>query len=216
MTLWLFVQRALLQVLLQTQSGARRACRQHREAGQRAGHRDPGHRGQAHDGRCHLHLRPVRRRDLPAGTTRLVCGNSSAARVFSPPRAFPQIQSSSFMPLIMCPSQECVTNKSGGRLYLQTRGSKFVKFQELRIQEHVRTTRLSLAPSWWCDAKVSLKGGGGVLSCRVTRCRWETSPGACRCSPVEKTPALLSQATTWPSPASSYLCCGPASGRLSR
>ncbi|KAG7269021.1 hypothetical protein CRUP_010735 [Coryphaenoides rupestris] len=31
---------------------------------------------------------------------------------------------------------ECVTNKSGGRLYLQTRGSKFVKFQELRIQEH--------------------------------------------------------------------------------
>uniref|UniRef100_A0A8C9VPG4 DNA replication licensing factor MCM7 n=1 Tax=Scleropages formosus TaxID=113540 RepID=A0A8C9VPG4_SCLFO len=46
------------------------------------------------------------------------------------------IQSPSFMPLIMCPSQECVTNKSGGRLYLQTRGSKFVKFQELRIQEH--------------------------------------------------------------------------------
>ncbi|KAJ3587329.1 hypothetical protein NHX12_010927 [Muraenolepis orangiensis] len=46
------------------------------------------------------------------------------------------IQSPSFMPLIMCPSQECVTNKSGGRLYLQTRGSKFVKFQEIRIQEH--------------------------------------------------------------------------------
>ncbi|XP_061091458.1 DNA replication licensing factor MCM7 [Conger conger] len=46
------------------------------------------------------------------------------------------IQSPSFMPLIMCPSQECVTNKSGGRLYLQTRGSKFIKFQELRIQEH--------------------------------------------------------------------------------
>nr|XP_020480415.1 DNA replication licensing factor MCM7 isoform X1 [Monopterus albus] len=46
------------------------------------------------------------------------------------------IQSPSFMPLIMCPSQECVTNKSGGRLYIQTRGSKFVKFQELRIQEH--------------------------------------------------------------------------------
>ncbi|KAG5853207.1 hypothetical protein ANANG_G00070630 [Anguilla anguilla] len=46
------------------------------------------------------------------------------------------IQSPSFMPLIMCPSQECVTNKSGGRLYLQTRGSKFIRFQELRIQEH--------------------------------------------------------------------------------
>ena len=49
-----------------------------------------------------------------------------------------QITSSQFMPLLTCPSQDCVTNKSGGRLYLQTRGSKFVRFQELKIQEHVR------------------------------------------------------------------------------
>lgn len=41
------------------------------------------------------------------------------------------------MPLVMCPSQDCVTNKSGGRLSLQTRGSKFVKFQEVKIQEQV-------------------------------------------------------------------------------
>ncbi|XP_013393815.1 DNA replication licensing factor mcm7 [Lingula anatina] len=46
------------------------------------------------------------------------------------------IASPVFMPLIMCPSQDCVTNRSGGRLYLQTRGSKFIKFQELKIQEH--------------------------------------------------------------------------------
>ncbi|XP_038624223.1 DNA replication licensing factor MCM7 [Tachyglossus aculeatus] len=46
------------------------------------------------------------------------------------------IQAPTFMPLIMCPSQECQTNRSGGRLYLQTRGSKFVKFQELKMQEH--------------------------------------------------------------------------------
>ncbi|CAJ0931886.1 unnamed protein product [Ranitomeya imitator] len=46
------------------------------------------------------------------------------------------IQSPTFMPLIMCPSKECQTNRSGGRLYLQTRGSKFIKFQELKIQEH--------------------------------------------------------------------------------
>ena len=26
--------------------------------------------------------------------------------------------------------------RSGGRLYLQTRGSKFMKYQELKIQEH--------------------------------------------------------------------------------
>lgn len=46
------------------------------------------------------------------------------------------INSLSFMPLTMCPSDACRINKSGGRLYLQTRGSKFIKFQEVRIQEH--------------------------------------------------------------------------------
>ncbi|XP_045472033.1 DNA replication licensing factor Mcm7 [Harmonia axyridis] len=46
------------------------------------------------------------------------------------------IASMSFMPIILCPSEDCKVNKSGGRLYLQTRGSKFVKFQELKIQEH--------------------------------------------------------------------------------
>lgn len=48
------------------------------------------------------------------------------------------ISSLSFMPLILCSSADCKINKSGGRLYLQTRGSKFVKFQEFKIQEHVR------------------------------------------------------------------------------
>ncbi|CAG9835322.1 unnamed protein product [Diabrotica balteata] len=42
----------------------------------------------------------------------------------------------SFMPADMCQSADCKTNRSGGRLYLQTRGSKFVKFQEVKIQEH--------------------------------------------------------------------------------
>ncbi|XP_033638328.1 DNA replication licensing factor mcm7-B-like [Asterias rubens] len=46
------------------------------------------------------------------------------------------IGSPTFMPLLMCPSQACQANKSGGRLYLQTRGSKFIKFQEIKIQEH--------------------------------------------------------------------------------
>ncbi|RXG52413.1 hypothetical protein Avbf_16256 [Armadillidium vulgare] len=41
-----------------------------------------------------------------------------------------------FMPQILCPSDDCRVNKSGGRLNLQTRGSKFVKFQEIRLQEH--------------------------------------------------------------------------------
>ncbi|XP_068238408.1 DNA replication licensing factor mcm7 [Palaemon carinicauda] len=46
------------------------------------------------------------------------------------------IQSSNFMPQLLCPSEDCRVNKSGGRLFLQTRGSKFIKFQELKVQEH--------------------------------------------------------------------------------
>jgi len=46
------------------------------------------------------------------------------------------ISSSSFMPIEMCQSQDCQVNKSGGRLCLQTRGSKFIKYQEIKIQEH--------------------------------------------------------------------------------
>jgi len=64
-------------------------------------------------------------------------GGHGALASPSPPPHSPQIQSPTFMPLLMCPSRECQTNRSGGRLYLQSRGSKFVKFQELKMQEHV-------------------------------------------------------------------------------
>lgn len=47
------------------------------------------------------------------------------------------VNSLSFLPVTDCPSDDCRVNKAGGRLYLQTRGSKFVKFQEIKIQEHV-------------------------------------------------------------------------------
>lgn len=46
------------------------------------------------------------------------------------------VSSLSFIPVQECPSDDCRVNKAGGRLYLQTRGSKFVKFQEIKIQEH--------------------------------------------------------------------------------
>ncbi|XP_026466222.1 DNA replication licensing factor Mcm7-like [Ctenocephalides felis] len=46
------------------------------------------------------------------------------------------VTSLTFMPATECPSDDCRVNKAGGRLYLQTRGSKFIKFQELKIQEH--------------------------------------------------------------------------------
>ncbi|EDV28882.1 uncharacterized protein TRIADDRAFT_19118, partial [Trichoplax adhaerens] len=50
--------------------------------------------------------------------------------------SYQPIASPNFIPLSTCPSQECRSNNSGGRLYLQTRGSKFTKYQELKIQEH--------------------------------------------------------------------------------
>eukprot|EP00049_Salpingoeca_infusionum_P009802 m.166800 g.166800 ORF g.166800 m.166800 type:complete len:734 (+) comp14448_c0_seq1:1330-3531(+) len=55
---------------------------------------------------------------------------------------YQEVKGNTFMPLFMCQTQACVANKRKGRLSLQTRGSKFVKFQELRIQElakHVPT-----------------------------------------------------------------------------
>ena len=47
------------------------------------------------------------------------------------------IDAPTFMPKEQCISDDCKKNKRGGRLQLITRGSKFVKFQELRIQELV-------------------------------------------------------------------------------
>lgn len=56
--------------------------------------------------------------------------DTCAAETYQP------IGSHSFMPLERCVSDECKASRASGRLHLQTRGSKFVKFQELRIQEH--------------------------------------------------------------------------------
>eukprot|EP00123_Amoebidium_parasiticum_P017100 comp23710_c0_seq1/m.40784 comp23710_c0_seq1/g.40784 ORF comp23710_c0_seq1/g.40784 comp23710_c0_seq1/m.40784 type:complete len:736 (-) comp23710_c0_seq1:511-2718(-) len=46
-----------------------------------------------------------------------------------------EVKSPQFMPLSQCESEECKRNKKGAKLQLQTRGSKFVKFQDLRVQE---------------------------------------------------------------------------------
>ena len=40
-----------------------------------------------------------------------------------------------FMPATFCPSNACRQAKKGDSLHMQTRGSKFVKFQELKLQE---------------------------------------------------------------------------------
>ena len=48
---------------------------------------------------------------------------------------YQEVNSTAFMPLIECPSEECKSNGVHGQLFLQSRGSRFLKFQEARIQE---------------------------------------------------------------------------------
>lgn len=66
--------------------------------------------------------------------------DSCAAETYQP------IGSQSFMPLERCQSEECKANRVNGRLSLQTRGSKFLKFQEIRIQEHSRDVPIGNIP----------------------------------------------------------------------
>lgn len=48
---------------------------------------------------------------------------------------YQQVTTSAFTPLLECPSIECKANNTKGELFMQTRGSKFLKFQEARLQE---------------------------------------------------------------------------------
>lgn len=48
---------------------------------------------------------------------------------------YQEITSQAYLPLPECPTEECRRNQSKGQLVLQTRGSRFLKFQEARIQE---------------------------------------------------------------------------------
>ncbi|KAK0533627.1 DNA replication licensing factor MCM7 [Tilletia horrida] len=48
---------------------------------------------------------------------------------------FQEVTSRSYMPLTTCSSQRCKTNQTKGQLFSQTRASKFVPFQEVKVQE---------------------------------------------------------------------------------
>ncbi|KAJ1565707.1 Mcm2-7 hexameric complex component [Nowakowskiella sp. JEL0078] len=48
---------------------------------------------------------------------------------------FQEVTSKEFIPLSVCPSQWCKQNNTKGKLIMQTRASKFLKFQEVKIQE---------------------------------------------------------------------------------
>lgn len=46
------------------------------------------------------------------------------------------VASATYTPLEKCESETCRKNKVHGHLFAQTRGSRFVKYQEVRVQEH--------------------------------------------------------------------------------
>lgn len=48
---------------------------------------------------------------------------------------FQEVKTKQFTPLTECPSQECKTNDSKGQLFMSTRASKFLPFQDIKIQE---------------------------------------------------------------------------------
>jgi DNA replication licensing factor MCM7 len=48
---------------------------------------------------------------------------------------FQDVASKAFMPVSLCMSAPCTRNGNPGRVTMQTRASKFEKFQELKIQE---------------------------------------------------------------------------------
>ena len=49
---------------------------------------------------------------------------------------FQPITNSDFTPLFECSSAACKSNKALGRITMQIRGSKFIKSQEIKLQEH--------------------------------------------------------------------------------
>ncbi|KAI9715753.1 MAG: Mcm2-7 hexameric complex component [Candelaria pacifica] len=48
---------------------------------------------------------------------------------------FQPVTTKQFTPMLECPSEDCKKNDSKGQLFLSTRGSKFLPFQEVKIQE---------------------------------------------------------------------------------
>lgn len=52
--------------------------------------------------------------------------------------SFQEITSRTFLPLGECPTDNCRRDRVQGSLVMQTRASKFVPFQEVKIQEMVR------------------------------------------------------------------------------
>jgi DNA replication licensing factor MCM7 len=79
-----------------------------------------------------------------------------------------QIDGKTYTPLQKCESEECKANKATGNLYMQTRGSKFDKLQEVRIQELPEQVPVGHIPR---SMTIHARGG----------CTRSCMPGSCVC-----------------------------------
>ena len=80
--------------------------------------------------------------------------------------SYQEVNSRTFMPLETCPSQQCTDAASPGQLRMQTRGSKFFKYQEVRIQElpdQVPVGHIPRTMSVVCRGEMSRQVGPGDL-----------------------------------------------------
>ncbi|GMT32758.1 hypothetical protein PFISCL1PPCAC_24055 [Pristionchus fissidentatus] len=50
--------------------------------------------------------------------------------------AYQPVNGPTFNPAVQCPAKDCLDSRANGRLHMQIRGSKMVKYQEIKIQEH--------------------------------------------------------------------------------
>ncbi|XP_048481945.1 DNA replication licensing factor Mcm7 [Plutella xylostella] len=69
-----------------------------------------------------------------------------------------------FTPPAVCTADDCRLNKASGQLHLQTRGSRFQKFQELKIQEHSDQVPVGHIPrqlSVYCRGEITRRAQPG-------------------------------------------------------
>ncbi|GLJ18929.1 hypothetical protein SUGI_0338540 [Cryptomeria japonica] len=79
---------------------------------------------------------------------------------------YQEVTARTFMPLFECPSNRCRTNNAKGNLILQLRASKFLKFQEAKIQElseHVPKGHIPRSMTVHMRGELTRKVGPGDL-----------------------------------------------------
>mgnify|MGYP003386252008 CR=1 FL=1 len=77
---------------------------------------------------------------------------------------FSEVNGPQFMPMDRCASKKCKDDKKTGKVFMQTRGTKFVKYQEIRVQElpdQVPVGRIPRCMTVHCRGEQTRKCGPG-------------------------------------------------------